>query len=239
MEINALNAKNSKQSKQPENDNMMKPPFFTCLAAPRGSGKSNLILNLLTRKDMLKGVFHTKDIFIFSPTADVNNDFEDIKCNLISNFSDEIIMTIIEKQRELIKKHGQSKTTPLLIVLDDCLGEKKFATMNSACETLAIKGRHLLISVILVSQSLKRISRTIRLNSDYMIIFKPKNNTEYEAFAEEFIEKYNHKSAVKVLKEIFEKPYSFLLVDLKTTNDKMRFRVNFSDPISFDPSPKV
>lgn len=234
MEIKALNSNRSKQKNQPSNPDMPKPPFVVSIAAPRGSGKSNLILNLLTRKDMLKNVFHPKDIFVFSPSADINRDYEGIKCNLVSDFKNDTILDIIEKQKDLIIRHGQSNTTPLLIILDDCLGSSKAFNHNSAAELLSIRGRHVLISIIIVSQSLRRISRTIRLNTDYLIFFKPANLTELDAFVEEYIQKSQKKLALSMIKNIFKVPYSFIVVDLKTKEDGRKYRINFSTPIEFE-----
>ena len=235
MEIKELNKSNSKQKVAEDfNTDMLKPPFIACISAPRGSGKSNLILNLLSRKDMLKNVFDKQDIFIMSPNLDVNNDYENIKAHKINNFSNDLILQIINKQKALIKRYGQLQVKPLLIVLDDCLGESKFATLNSSCETLAVKGRHLLISVIIVSQSLRRISRTIRLNTDYFIIFKPKNETEYSAILDEFFNKSDHKKILMNLKDIYKEPYISLLIDLKTNDDDRKYRLNFSKLINFE-----
>lgn len=238
MEIKELNSGHSEHRLCPHsrvNESMPVPPFIMCITAPRKAGKSNLILNMLSRKDMLKGMWDVRDIFVFCPTNDVNDDYAPIKANKINNFDNEIVKTIMDKQKKLIQKHGQSKVKPLLLIFDDCLSERKFATMNSAIEELAIKGRHILITVILTSQSLRRISRTIRLNSDYFIIFKFKNMTEYDAFSEEFINKKDRKDAIIKLRKVFETPYTFILVDSTTNDEKDRFRINFTESVSLAP----
>jgi hypothetical protein len=207
------------------------------MSAPRKAGKSNLVLNMLSRKDMLKGIWNPKDIFIFSPTMDVNDDYKDIKANKIAKFDNEIIHTIMDTQKNLIKQHGQHKVKPLLIVCDDCLGEKKFASMNSCMEMLATKGRHLLISVIIITQSLRRVGRTIRLNSDYFVIFRAKNQTEYDAIAEEFISKSDRPNFLRKLKEQFKIPYNFLVIDLVSGDEDLRFRIKFTEPF-YNESPQ-
>lgn len=232
MIIEEINKSNSKQKVKDFNEDMIKPPFFMIISAPRKAGKSNLILNMLTRADMYKNIWNNKDIFVFSPSLDINDDFADVKANKIAKFDNDIITQIMAKQKELITKHGQSKVKPLLLIFDDCLSEKKFGTMNSCIEQLAIRGRHLLISVILTTQSMRRISRTCRLNTDAFIVMRFKNETEYDAFVEEFISKRNRKAAIASMKKIFETPYTFVVVDLATNDEGRRYRINFSDPVN-------
>jgi hypothetical protein len=206
--------------------------FFTLIVAgPRGSGKSQLIRNMLLRNDMYKAIFKPDHIFIFCPSLDLNGDFDDIKAKWKFPFySNEAVEKIMELQQSIIKKFGKRKAPPLLLIFDDCL-DSGALSWHSLLETIFIRGRHLNISIIIVSQHINRISRTMRLNADYFCYFKPSNQSEIDDFLKQYVDRRNRDEMYQKIKQIFTKPHSFIVIDNKIKNSKMRYREGFNNPI--------
>jgi len=218
--------------KQP--NKMLPQLYFTfIIAGSRGSGKSQLIRNLLLRQEMMKGIFKPEHIFIFSPSLKVNGDYDDIKAKYkFDYYSDEIIARIMELQQAIIKKFKKRSAPPLLLIFDDCLDLKNCLTWNSLLETIFIRGRHLNISIAIVTQHLNKVSRTMRLNQDYVAFFKPTNTTELDNFVEQNFSKTDRKKVYNQISNIFaNNPYSFILIDNKTKDENMKYRVNFDRPL--------
>lgn len=206
--------------------------FFTLIiAGPRGSGKSQLIRNLLLRPDMFKNVFKPEHIFIFCPSLDLNGDYDDVKAKWKFPFySNDAVEKIMALQQGIIKKFGKRKAPPILLIFDDVL-DSGALSWHSLLETIFIRGRHLNISIIIVSQHINRISRTMRLNADYFAYFKPSNMSELDDFLKQFVDRRNRDAMYAELKRIFSIPHTFIFVDNKIKDPQMRYREGFNKPI--------
>ena len=81
-------------------------PFSLVVSGRSGSGKTVCMLNILTKKSMLKGYFHY--IIVLSPTAGETDDTYDVLDlpdeNFIKDFSGEYLNRLIESRKDLIKK---------------------------------------------------------------------------------------------------------------------------------------
>lgn len=229
MQVRLLPMSNKEKVKQPDPD-LPQLHFFAVVAGPRGSGKSVLVRNLILRKDMLKPFFPNDSIFIFSRSLDVNDDYAEVKTRYkFHDYSNELVLTIMKAQENCIKAYGKSRTRSILFVMDDILDSGAFNYL-SMVETIAIRGRHLKLSCILVTQSYMRVSRTIRINQDYLIFFSPHNLSEISRILDENIEKKYRDMYETAIKKIFNsKKHSFILIDYKTSDPKRRWRVGLSD----------
>lgn len=236
MDIKVLpKAKNKQYTAPKTHPDIFQLSFAACVVGPRNRGKSLLIQNLLERKDMLKEVFKLPNyVIIISPNIDVNGDFDNVKGKNVYKYdayNPDLINHLISTQKEIIEKHGRKKCSEILIVLDDVL-DSGALNNRSAIEKIFTRGRHVNINVILVSQHLNRISRTMRLNCDYFIFFMPNNETELDNFLEQFISKPKRKYMREYLKNMWnESIYNFILVDYKTKDINRRYRKNFNIPI--------
>lgn len=230
--------------------------FFMLISAPRNSGKSYFTNQLILQPEYLRKVFvykekckkkncdhsaerkeagkckHGKDnwesIFIFSPSADVDNTYDEIKTPY--KFTDgykEIVTGLMDTQKALIQEHGKEKVRPILIVLDDMLDSNAYLH-NSPIYKLSIRGRHLKINVIIISQSFKGINRTIRLNSDWCVFFSPSSESEFDRLAEEFCGKKDRQAFIDKLKELYasEKYVPFIFDVQKRYGTAYRWGLN-------------
>ena len=206
--------------------------FAMCVVGPRGCGKSLLVKNLLQRKDMLKETFAKPNYIIIMCPSLHNGDYDDIKGKNIYkyDFYDEnIVNHLMDVQKNIIEEHGRLKCPELLIVLDDIL-DTGAARMHSKLEKVFARGRHVNINIILISQQLKRISKVMRLNSDYMVLFEPNAFVELEDYLNQYISRKERPTFMEKLKSMWEEnKHQFLMLDFKTTDKNKRYRKGFTE----------
>jgi len=191
-----------------DNKEIFQHPFSCLITAPRGSGKSNLVVNLLNRPDLLKNKFD--EIYYFSPTIYLDQTLEHLnnkkifKCDEISNDKLNNLLESVKEDEERQK---------ILIVLDDCIefvNNKK----SSAINKLFFKGRHFSISVVVITQKYKAVNPLLRQNALLHIFFRPNNNQELDAIVNEL---NNRKLPENKLREIFNKytqNYDFIIYNI-------------------------
>jgi hypothetical protein len=204
-------------------------PFRMLIAGPSGSGKSNFLLNLISRPDWL-GSYFKKTTYIFSPSLNLNDDFNSIKD--AHKFQPETFQEletklnrILEKQEGIIKTHGKKKAYHLLIVLDDCAAMSGFHE-SKILQKLFFRGRHCLISLIITSQSYKSIPKKVRSNCSHWVIFRPMNMSELDDICSDLFRKKQQKALADRLESIFEQPYSFIYIQNEITDYTKKYMVN-------------
>lgn len=188
------------------------------IASKRNSGKSKLVLNIL--KYMFeKYDFH--NIFIFSKTAEFNEDWKWVDKKYInSEIDDNIIYNIINYQKKNIIKNKKSN---IIIVLDDV----KLTSMSKALSDLFCVSRHYLITVILSVQYPKLlVSPLIRGNVDYYFWSQLNNNTLhaiYESIATKAL--FNNFTQFENYCEKNNDNYKFIMYDNLNHNKKDRIKI--------------
>lgn len=181
--------KNNIPQKASSKKNIMPKFPFSCVISGRsGSGKTQLLLNMLTRDDLLGNYFHK--ILIFSPTAgeldDTYNSLKIPKENFIKKFDSSILENILKNRKEQITKEGIDKVAKkdrVLLIFDDMIAERKFLDSKENLMMFTLL-RHYLCSVCILSQSFKKIPRSIRINSNFTCIF-PSLESEIAIMLEE------------------------------------------------------
>lgn len=241
LEIKALKTKKSDLPQSPfmEAEIINKFPSLTLCIGRSGSGKSNVIANMLTKKEFMKDFFD--EIYLFSPTAKSDDLVEhlNLKDDHIIEKLDESAITklnkIVDDNTEKIKKNGiaaTAKNSKILILADDCISEKVFIKSN-ILSRLATAGRHALISTIICSQSYTRVPRVIRLQTQGLIVF-PSSNDEIELLAEDLAPpSISKKDFLELIKFATNERYSFLFVNHMCKNPKEKFRKKFSEIIEY------
>jgi hypothetical protein len=198
-------------------ENLPQKHFFLTIIGSRGSGKSVLTTNLLDQ-------FYVKNfdyIIVLCPTYNLNGDYKwlEKRENPKHYFFDKtgeyksIIEEIIKSQKDIIldkSENGGRKNCPnVLLIADDCINARIFH-QHGVIEELAALGRHLKISTVIISQSMTKVSRVIRLNSDMIFLFPTVNMSETERFLEEYVYKRQKKYVLKAIEDIFSKEYNFI-----------------------------
>lgn len=154
------------------NVDMLPTSSFNLVCAKRRSGKSVIVEYMI--KEMVKAKMLDL-VFLFSPT-DAGFDIIDKGSRYKSI---DMLMNIIDNYRGLneYNKTKKRKTDKIVlrtaIIIDDFAVELKSKNFN-ILETLAVLGRHLSYSPLslhffILSQSLTKIPRVVRLNSDIIM----------------------------------------------------------------------
>jgi septin family protein len=169
--------------------NLPNVPFRMLLVGSSGSGKTTLLVNLF-REEFYGKVFKKNHIIIFSPTARLDPKLEQIGAkNVYDCYNVDILKYIMDRQiaisegkidPETGKKKKGRKLDNILIIFDDCLGMNGVFDSHSMLNKMIIKARHYKISIIISTQKLSGVGRTIRLNMSAIFIFRALNGSEVD-----------------------------------------------------------
>ena len=205
--------------KMPELDdlNPVLPPhsFLMGIIAPPRSGKSNLIMNLLLNDQFYynkkKSPYsYFDEIFYLSPTQT----FDKTCCDMLPKlenlvqisdpdeliYADTILDKITKEQAE-VEKEDRKK---ILVVMDDMVG---IIDKLPKLQQISTKFRHYSMSIILVSQSYRKIPSVIRNCFTARIVFDLKNEKEFGKISDEFTGSIP--DSERLIKQIVHKRYDF------------------------------
>lgn len=213
---------------------MPKYPFSMIISGRSGSGKTQLLLNILSRKELFGSYFHK--IIIFSPTAgNLDDTYKSLKLpkeNFIKKFDTQILETILNNRKMQIEKQGIEKVAKndrVLLIFDDMISEKKFLQSKENLMMFTLL-RHYLISVCILSQSFKAIPRPIRLNANYLAIF-PSLESEINIMLEEITPSgLTKKDFRQIIDYCTKGRYDFMAINNHADPDK-RIRKNLAEII--------
>ena len=158
-----------------KNGTLPRYPFSIMMSGRSGSGKTNLLLNLMTKREFYGNYFH--EILVFSPTAGSYDDsYKKLNIpdkNFIKDFDKKTLDNIINYRKNLIDEKGiewVAKNNRLLIILDDIIANRSFLESPEALKMFALL-RHYLVSVIVLIQSYTKLPRALRLNCNAVMVF--------------------------------------------------------------------
>jgi hypothetical protein len=183
--------------------------------AIRQSGKSVLMKYLLNKQISI-----FKEIFLISPTEQINNQFQDlVKPEFIyDEYSENWMNSLIEKMTEVNQgKKTKEEKTHILLILDDCCSDANLSKMPSF-KKIFTRGRHIGITIFVSAQYIYHVSPIIRSNSDFFIVGQL-NNSSIEKLMDEFLRGDITKLQFKKLYNENTKNYSFLVINNQTTED--------------------
>lgn len=157
------------------------------LAGPTNTGKTFCIESMVHLAQLYSDSYALKPIkytsvIIFSSTEDITDDFKWAKGHIrkIAQTDRKILEFIDIRKKELIRGAAKWKITPkeyaqafpMLLVVDDFVGEINGTGANSPLATLASKARHLGLYVFLLTQSIKQVGPGVRKNARAIIGFR-------------------------------------------------------------------
>ena len=191
-----------------------------CISAKRRSGKTYLLREMLYYMcQKLK-----PDIAIlFSETSDFNDDFDYVPERFKYNkYDEEILMKFIHQQEENMKLYKQkkkknknyNKEPPHILVLMDDVAHDKKVFYSQAIGQLAILGRHIRISTVVLTQHLTAFSPKFRQNCDIVITFRDPDYNLKKYIIDSFMTlDINSRKAVKpYIDRVFDEPYKAMVI---------------------------
>tara|TARA_R110000824_G_scaffold2946_2_gene13451 strand:+ start:8158 stop:8904 length:747 start_codon:yes stop_codon:yes gene_type:complete len=194
--------------------------FFMILSGKSGSGKTSLLLNLLTKRG--KNLNRKFDkIFLFG------NSFKTIKDDPFGELPEEQKLDSLEVDnlQDTLDAIRDSEEK-ILFVMDDVVNDiTKNATLKNMMNKMIMNRRHLCgtngsVSVIITTQVYNKIPRPIRANADKIVIYHTKNKKELETLFDEVIV-IPKDEFYEVLKYTFDRPHNFLYIDTNKSFDNM------------------
>jgi hypothetical protein len=175
--------------KQCQKDGVIpKAPFSLMISGRSGSGKTNVLINILTNEHLLKNYFHYT--VVFSPTAGKYDDsYKPLNLpseSFKTDFSADDLNTLIENRKALIDKKGIEwvvKNSRVLLIMDDVIANRDFLNSPEALKMFALL-RHYQCSIIVLMQSYNKLPRALRINANATIVF-PSTQSEIEVLLDE------------------------------------------------------
>ena len=233
-----------KQSKYPQ---LYTLPTRSLIVGPSGTGKSVLLVNMLL--DIYRGCF--SKIYIFSPSIHVDKTWQPVisyaekhlnqkesKTDkyFFSEYEPSELQKIIDTQYKIIdwmKERGYKELYQICVIIDDFIDQRSFThSPASLLNTLYIRGRHLMISSVVTSQSYKAISSIVRRNITEIFIFRLRNNSDLEAILDELSAVANKKALLEMYKICTGKAFGFLYINLMSKDVNEMFYDSLTSKLS-------
>ena len=204
-------------------------PYRILIIGGSGSGKTNLLLNLIENQPDIdkiylcaKDPYESKYQYLINKRGGVGiNHLNDPEAFIeYSNDMHDVYKNIDD--------YNPDKENKILIVFDemiaDMINNKK---LNSIVTELFIRGKKLNITLVFITQSYFKVRKDVRLNTSHFFKAKIPNKREIQQIG------INHSSdiIIKDFANIYRKctaePYSFLVNDTTLpSNNPLRFRKN-------------
>lgn len=206
-------------SDKPLNKNM--PPhfssinkfsFITLIGRPR-QGKTSLMTSFFKTNKIYKKVFH--HILVVAPESSLKNVKDNVFLkhlppeNFYNDLDDGTVADIKARLEEFSKDNEKS-----CLILDDV--SKDLKNVENELKGIVYNRRHLKTNILLLVQSVKNLSLSLRKVIDIAILFKPAKK-EFETAMEEMFELNKHE-AFELL-NLYKNEHDYLLLDI--TNQKL------------------
>ena len=188
-----------------------KLPFRLVCCAPSGSGKTNMILNLVEKFSKGKGTFNSITIITRNKSEPLYEFLEDKSNKKVK---------IEEGLESLPAMDSFDKDLQHLVIFDDMVLEKNQKAMSE----MYIRGRKRGISVCYLSQSFYKIPKTIR--SNYFVLLKLSGKRDLNLILSEFELGITKDQMMEMYENATKEKFSFLLIDVEASKEK-KFRKNF------------
>jgi len=203
-------------------DVRFKHPFTCMVAGPTSSGKSVFTFRLITEANKQ----------ITPPPEQIVYCYGEYQ----TEFKKYPWVTFKEGLPDVSEFDGSQRT---LLILDDLMTK----TNNDVSDIFTKISHHRNVSVIFLTQNLfyqTKQSRTMSLNSHYLVLFKNPRDALQVATLGRQMYPNNSKFLVEAFRDATEKPYGYLLLDLRAdTLEKFRVRTNiFAGEVQFVYNPK-
>lgn len=213
-----------------ENYKKKKSPLFDlptslCMIGKSGSGKTQVLINLISRKKYYKNDFKPENIYLFSVSANTDDKLQAMiqmnnipEENIFSNTFDleelRIVYEYIKDNYLEAINNGEEPEHTLLILDDlaysgDLLGYDKDNILNQ----VFMNGRHCLCSCILTSQKASLIGTGMRSNAKGVIMFGMLPQKELDLLANDFNHLESKKDFFKLYHKATPSRHDFLVVN--------------------------
>jgi DNA helicase HerA-like ATPase len=198
----------------------LKLPFRMAVSGSTASGKTHFVRTIIG-KLLHRGDIRLDDILIFSPTQGLSGDYAMFPTqHVFDNFDQDTMEMILTKQREILKTYGRKRLPNALVIIDDFASEPRF-WHSPTINRIAMSGRHLNVSLMLLVQRWKAIPRSTRLNLSDALLFKPMNRSEYDQLAAELSDQRSRDAFRDCMERVWLEPYHYIWLDLRARHNRV------------------
>jgi hypothetical protein len=208
-------------------------PNRTILNGCSGSGKTVLLVNLLTNKKLYADYYDL--CVVLSLTANILDDSyskikqksKKTKIVIINELDASIIEDVMKTNLDIIEEKGTHKAPKILIILDDCICNKEFMKSDSLAK-IFVMGRHHSCSVWLATQRFASVPRVARLQASQLFLFKC-TGSEIKTLVDEFKPaNFKRREFENLVHYATRDDYTFLNINMHVPS-KLRFRRNLDE----------
>lgn len=186
----------------------------TAIVAKPGSGKTSMLISMLSQKGKDK-IYHKAFDFVYviMPTQSRNS----LKKNIFekhepSRLFDELTLENLQNIYDAIEENSLNKKTSL-VIYDDVGASLKNNDIQFLLKKMSFNRRHLKLVQIFLIQSWLSCPLSIRKCFSNLIAFKL-NKIEWEKVVEETIEQ--EKDIALGLLDLYKKPHDYLFINITT-----------------------
>lgn len=194
------------------------------LIGPKGSGKSSIVLSLLTsKKSPFRGYFN--NILLVSPTAKYDDKMKPLQeeVELEGHYWENLTETTAEEITDCLHEMNDSytgkKKIQNLIILDDVTHSFPTGRKPSQISSLFTNSRHLKTSIWVITHKYTSMPTIFRNQVDCLFIFRTNSKQEIESLKRDI--NCNEDLLEENLKKATEEDHSFLFVNLVGGKCKM------------------
>lgn len=202
-------------SKTPIQDPFPNKSFSMLISGKPGSGKTSFLMSILNQKGsnkIYRKVF--KHILVVSPSLSSlpDNLLQGIpQEQLFENFDDTITDMINANNESYLEK--PEKNYSQLLILDDVASFLKQKANVVFLNKMFFNRRHKRLSIILTTQYIYQVPKSVRANVSDVILFQP-TTSELETIRKEFIPMKKDKF-IDFIKFVFRDPHDTLFINEK------------------------
>ena len=207
--------------------------------ANSGAGKTTLVANLLTRKELYGKAFST--FYIFSPSVHHDGTWNSVKKymreemgqkpeeHFFSKWAPQQLQEIVDTQFAITKHHtahGHKRGHSICLVIADMADRADVLHRGDGggvLNSLFIRGRHANLSCMICSQRPTLLSTTLRTQATSLFVFRQRSMKDLLTFLDEYSAIVPKKTLVKIYKVATRDKYRFLMVDLMQPAENMFF----------------
>jgi ABC-type dipeptide/oligopeptide/nickel transport system ATPase component len=184
------------------------------IIGPKGSGKSSIMLSLLTsKKSPFRKYFN--NIFLVSPTAKYDDKMKPLQEEVDSEgkYWDALTEQTAQEIIEMIPDLNKGVKKPQnLIILDDVTHSFPTGKKPNAISALFTNSRHLKSSIWVVTHKYTSMPPIFRNQMDCLFIFRTNSKVEIESFKRDLT--CDEEMFEEKLKQATEEDHSFLFINL-------------------------
>ena len=144
----------------------------------------------------------------------------------------ELMEVLMETQLQHPDEHGEQpkykRPCVTFLILDDLVGSDAFkAVGRSALTQLVLRNRHCRICIAILSQSLKSVPRSIRMNASIFVLFKFANTRVLEDLHEEVSSLITEQEFTELFKAATNDDHGSLIIDQTQPDKTHRLRLGW------------